>query len=58
MYVEHGGGDFPFSTFLALVPSAKLGIFIATKTGSATRVVAQLAYQILGALLRVHDAPD
>lgn len=56
--VEHGGGDFPFSTFLALVPSVKLGIFIATNTGSATRVVAQLAYQILGALLRVHDAPD
>lgn len=28
--VEHGGGDFPYSTFLALVPSLRLGLFIAT----------------------------
>lgn len=56
--IEHGGGDFPYSTFLALAPITKQGVFIATNTGSATRVVAQLAYHSLGALLRFYAQID
>jgi hypothetical protein len=50
--IEHGGGDYPYATFLALVPALKLGVFLATNTGVNTRAVAKMAYQMLDLFVR------
>lgn len=49
--VEHGGGDFPFTTFLLLAPALDLGVFVATNTGSYPEVVAQMAYKLVDLLI-------
>ncbi|MFN8493395.1 MAG: serine hydrolase domain-containing protein [Caldilineaceae bacterium] len=49
--VEHGGGDFPYVSFLALVPDLALGVFLATNTGTHTPRIAQMAYQMLNWLV-------
>ena len=52
---EHGGGDFPWGTFMALVPAVDLGVFIAANTGTNTTALAQMAYNVLGSLIHVGD---
>lgn len=49
--VEHGGGDFPFTTFLLLAPALDLGVFVATNTGSYPEVVARMAYKLVDLLI-------
>lgn len=49
--VEHGGGDFPFTTFFLLAPALNLGIFLATNTGSYPEVVARMAYKLVDLLV-------
>lgn len=45
--VEHGGGDFPFTTFLLLAPTLDLGVFIAANTGSYPQVITRMAYKLV-----------
>ncbi|MEM7129122.1 MAG: serine hydrolase domain-containing protein [Chloroflexota bacterium] len=50
--VEHGGGDFPSATFLALVPEKQLGVFIGMNTGNEVQARTEIAYECLALLLR------
>ena len=51
LVLAHGGADMAFVSYLAVVPSQKLGLFLATNTGINPERIAKIAREVIELIL-------